>query len=139
MGAVSAAASLLLSFFVLKPLVGAFSRKDIEKVYHSRLRRTGFALTVASVSLGAYVVFHAIWPPQGRRTRLAFELSEVLLIVFAGYVLLEILLSFFGDFLPRVRGQVPLAPIIKDLVRALTLMAVALFGVKFAFPEVDIG
>ena len=48
------------------------------------------------------------------------------------------MLSFFGDFLPRVRGQSPLAPIIKDLIRALALVCVALLGVKHAFPEVDI-
>src|SRR6185295_2487933 len=96
-GAVLTVASLVVSFFVLKPLVRAFSRKDIEKVYHSRLRRTGFALTVASLSFGAYAAFHAVWPPGVRATKMAFELSEVLLIFFAGYVLLEILLSFFGD------------------------------------------
>jgi small-conductance mechanosensitive channel/CRP-like cAMP-binding protein len=139
LGASGAVASLLLSFFVLKPMVRAFSRKDIEKVYQSRLRRTGFALMIASVALGVYVFCHAIWPPQIRGARMAFEASELLLILFTGYVLLEILLSFFGDFLPRVRGQAPLAPIIKDLVRAILLMTVALFGVKVAFPEVDIG
>ena len=124
---------------MLRPLVRAFSRKDIEKVLHARMRRTGFALTVASVALGAYIACHAHWPPELRERRLLYELSELFLIVFSGYVLLEIVLSFFGDFLPRVRGQAPLAPIIKDLLRALALMAVGLLAVKYAFPEVDIG
>jgi len=139
LGMISIVAGLIVSFTALKPLVRAFSRKDIEKVLQARLRRTGFALVVASVALGAYIACHAHWPPDVRVKKLAFEVSEVLLIIFAGYVLLEILLSFFGDFLPKMRGQSPLAPIIKDLLRALALMAVALLGVKAAFPDVDIG
>jgi small-conductance mechanosensitive channel/CRP-like cAMP-binding protein len=139
LGAASTLAGLLVSFFVLKPLVRMFSRKDIEKVYQARLRRAGFSLTVASVALGAYIVCHAHWPPEVRDRKMLYELSELVLIVFSGYVFLEIVLSFFGDFLPRVRGQAPLAPIIKDLLRALALMAVALLAVKYAFPEVDIG
>jgi len=139
LASVSTVVGLLLSFFVLKPLVRAFSRKDIEKVYQARLRRTGFSLTVASIALGAYIACHAHWPPEVRNRKIAYEVSELLLIFFGGYVLLEIILSFFGDFLPRVRGQAPLAPIIKDLVRALLLICVALLGVKYAFPEVDIG
>ncbi|MBI3854085.1 MAG: mechanosensitive ion channel family protein [Planctomycetes bacterium] len=139
LGAVSSVAALAVSFFILKPLVRGFSRQDIPKVLQSRLRRTGFALTVASLSLGAYLFCHAIWPPEVRVKKLAFEISELLLIFFSAYVFLEILLSFFGDFLPRVRNQTPLAPIIKDLVRALALIAISLLGVKAAFPDVDIG
>ena len=139
LGGLSTAVALVVSFFALRPLVRAFSRKDIPKVLQARLRRTGFALTVASIALGAYVAFHALWPPDLRAKKLAFEISELLLILFAGYVFLEILLSFFGDFLPAVRAQAPLAPIIKDLMRAVALMGVALLGVKTAFPDVDIG
>src|SRR5438105_7916705 len=98
-GAMSAVLGLVTSFAVLKPLVRAFSRTDIEKVLQARLRRTGFALTVASLALGAYIVCHAVWPPDVRARKMAFEVSEVLLIFFAGYVFLEIVLSFFGDFL----------------------------------------
>lgn len=139
LGTITAAAALLVSFTVLKPLVRAFSRKDIPKVLHSRLRRTGFSLAVASLSLGVYVLCHALWVPEVRARKLTFEVSELMLIVFAGYVLLEIVLSFFGDFLPRMRDQAPLAPIIKDLIRALALVGVAMLGVKYAFPDVDIG
>lgn len=139
LGAVGALASLLVSFFILKPLVRTFSRKDIEKVFHARLRRTGFALTVASLAFGSYAFCHAFWPPEVRARRLAFELSELLLLFFTAYVVLEIVLSFFGDFLPRVRSQAPLAPIIKDLVRGLALIGVALLAIKHAFPEADIG
>jgi small-conductance mechanosensitive channel/CRP-like cAMP-binding protein len=139
LGAASTLLGLLASLFVLKPLVRTFSRKDIEKVFQARMRRTGFSLTVASVALGVYIACHAHWPPELRERRLLYELSELFLIVFAGYVLLEIVLSFFGDFLPRVRGQAPLAPIIKDLLRALALVAVAILAVKYAFPQVDIG
>jgi len=139
LGALSSVLALMASVFVLKPLVRAFSRKDIPKVLQARLRRTGFSLVVASVALGAYIACHAYWTPEVRARKLFFEVSELLLIFFSGYVFLEILLSFFGDFLPRVRDQAPLAPIIKDLVRALALICVALLGVKAAFPEVYIG
>ena len=139
LGGLSTVVALVVSFFALRPLVRAFSRKDIPKVLQARLRRTGFALTVASLALGAYIACHALWPPDVRAKKLAFEISELLLILFAGYVFLEILLSFFGDFLPAVRAQAPLAPIIKDLMRAVALMGVALLGVKTAFPDVDIG
>jgi small-conductance mechanosensitive channel/CRP-like cAMP-binding protein len=139
LGAAGTFASLLLSFFVLKPLVRAFSRKDIEKVFHARLRRTGFALTVASLAFGSTVFCHAVWPPEVRNRQMAYELSELLLIFFSAYVLLEIVLSFFGDFLPRMRDQTPLAPIIKDLVRGLALIGVALLAIKHTFPNADIG
>src|SRR5213595_1510979 len=99
LGAASTAIGLMVSLFVLKPLVRTFSRKDIEKVFQARMRRTGFSLTVASVALGAYIACHAHWAPELRDRRLLFELSELVLIVFSGYVLLEIVLSFFGDFL----------------------------------------
>src|SRR5262249_53300905 len=92
LGALSTAAGLLVSFLVLKPLVRTFSRKDIEKVYQARLRRTGFSLTVASIALGAYIVCHAQWPPEVRDKKLLYEVSEVLLIVFSSYVFLEIVL-----------------------------------------------
>jgi small-conductance mechanosensitive channel/CRP-like cAMP-binding protein len=139
LGAVTTVAALAASFFILKPLVRGFSRKDIAKVLQARLRRTGFSLVVASLALGVYIMCHALWPPDVRVHKVVYEISELLLIVFSCYVLLEIVLSFFGDFLPSVRDQAPLAPIIKDLMRALALVGVALFGVKYAFPEVDIG
>src|SRR6185295_19498478 len=109
LGVTTAVLALLAGIFVLKPLVRSLSRKDIEKVFQARMRRTGFATTIASLALGVYVAFHAIWPAELRDKKLIFELAELLLIVFSGYVFLEILLSFFGDFMPRVRGQTPLA------------------------------
>jgi small-conductance mechanosensitive channel/CRP-like cAMP-binding protein len=139
LGLTTAVLALLAGIFVLKPLIRGLSRKDVQKILHARMRRTGFAMTIASLALGAYIAFHAIWPADVRGRKLAFEVSELLLMVFSGYVFLEVLLSLFGDFLPQVRGQTPLAPIIKDLIRALALVGVALLGVKYAFPEVDIG
>jgi len=129
----------LAAFLLLRPLVQLLANKDTPKLFQSRLRRTGFAMSIGSLALGVYVLCHAYWPPDVRVRKLPFEFSELLLVVFSGYVLLEILLSFFGDWLPRVRSQTPMAPIIKDLVRALALVGVAMMGVKYAFPEVDIG
>ncbi len=139
LGASASVVAFLVSFFLLKPLIRGLSRKDVEKVLQARLRRTGFAMTVTSLALGAFVAAHAVWPPEVRVKRVPFEIAEILLILFTGYVFLEILLSFFGDWLPRVRGQTPLAPIIKDLLRAFALVGVALLGVKHVFPDVDIG
>ena len=42
-----------------------------------------------------------------RKTRQTSEFIEKMGPFFVGYVLLEIVLSFFGDFLPRVRDQQP--------------------------------
>src|SRR5579862_3152195 len=129
----------LLAFLLLRPLIRIFARKDLPKIIQSRLRRSGFAMTVASLALAVYVVCHAYWPPGIRSHKLPYELSELLLIVFAGYVFLEVLLSFFADWLPGVRNQAPMAPIIKALVRALALVVAVLIDMRNAFPDVDIG
>ncbi|MBV8882020.1 MAG: mechanosensitive ion channel, partial [Planctomycetaceae bacterium] len=139
LGLLTAALARVSALLLLRPLVRTLSSKDIPKIFQSRLRRTGFAMSVASLALGAYVACHAFWPLDVRTRKLPFETSELLLIVFAGYVFLEILLAFFGDWLPHVRQQSPMAPIIKDLVRALALVGVGMMGVKYAFPDVDIG
>ena len=115
---------------LVRPLIVALTRKDIPKILQSRVRRTGFAMTMASLSLGVFIFTHAFWPPDLRRHKIVFEASELLLIIFTGYVVLEIILGLFGDWLPRVRNQTPMAPIIKDLVRALALVGVALLGAK---------
>jgi small-conductance mechanosensitive channel len=129
----------LLAFLLLRPLIQTFARKDIPKIYQSRMRRTAFAMTVASLALAVYVACHAFWAPDLRGHKIAYETSELILILFAGYVFLEVFLSFFGDWLPQVRNQAPMAPIIKDLVRALALVGVGLMGVRYSFPDVDIG
>jgi len=139
LGTAVAVVARLAGRLLLRPLIVALTRKDIPKILQSRVRRTSFAMTVASFSLGGYVFAHAIWPDEVRRLKFLYEASELLLILFTGYVFLEVLLGVFGDWLPRVRNQTPMAPIIKDLVRALALVAVALLGTRYAFPEVDIG
>ncbi len=132
-------AAFAVSVALLRPLIRAFSRKDNEKVAQSRARRTTFAFVVASVALGVFVLLHAITPPESRGKRVAYGVSELVFILFAGYVTLEILLGFFGDYAPRLRGHAPIAPIIKDLLRTLLLLGVFILGVKQAFPETDIG
>jgi small-conductance mechanosensitive channel/CRP-like cAMP-binding protein len=138
-GLASTAAALLLSFAVVRPLVRALVSREIEKVRHTRLRRMTFSLVMASIFLGAFVLLHAVTPPEARVRRLTFQVSELVLFLFSGYVAIELLLGFVGEFLPRVRGTPPLAPIIKDLFRVLILAAIFILGVKQAFPEVDIG
>jgi small-conductance mechanosensitive channel len=139
LAALFSAAVRIAGRFILRPLITGLTRKDIPKILQSRVRRTNFAMTIASLALGVYVFCHAFWPPEVRVSKLTYEVSELLLIVFTGYIVLEIVLGFFGDWLPRVRSQAPMAPIIKDLVRALALVGVALMAAKVAFPNVDIG
>src|SRR5579862_9447683 len=110
LGAGAAILARIAALLLLRPVVQALSNKDVPKIFQSRQRRTGFAMSIASLALGIYIVCHAYWPPDVRTRKLPYELSELLLVVFAGYVLLEILISFFGDWLPRVRGQTPMAP-----------------------------
>lgn len=136
---VLAVVARVLGRLTLRPLIAGLTRKDIPKILQSRVRRTNFAMTVSSLALGVYLFCHAFWIEDVRNKKMTYEISELVLIVFAGYVALEIILAFFGDWMPRVRNQTPMAPIIKDLVRALALVGVALVGTKYAFPDVDIG
>ncbi|HXX94560.1 MAG TPA: mechanosensitive ion channel family protein [Planctomycetota bacterium] len=138
-GGVAAAAALVLSYGAVRPLVRAFVGHEIEKVRQTRLRRMSYALVLASIFLGAFVLLRALTPPELRARRLAFQLSELGLFLFAGYAVIELGLGFVGEFLPRVRGTSPIAPIIRDLVRVLILAGIFVLGVKQAFPEVDIG
>jgi len=135
----AAGAALAVSFALLRPLARLFSRKDTEKVRQSRDRRITFGLVVASVALGVFLLLQAITPVEARGRRMAYGVTELVLILFAGYVTLEVLLGFFGDYLPRLRGRAPLAPIIKDLLRSLLLLGVFILGVKQAFPATDVG
>ncbi|HZE99745.1 MAG TPA: mechanosensitive ion channel family protein [Planctomycetota bacterium] len=138
-GVAAAVVVRVAALLLLRPLIQAFSNKDNIKIYQSRERRTGFAMSMASLALGVYIASHAYWPPDVRSKKIVFDVAELLLFVFSGYVFLEILLCFFGDWLPRVRSQSAMAPIIKDLVRALALVGVFMLGVKVAFPDIDIG
>jgi len=139
LGIAAAALGLLLTFTLLRTLVGGLIKREIEKIRHTRLRRMTLAAVIASVALGLFIFFHAISSPEARTRRLSFQVSELVLFVFAGYVAIELVLTFFGEFIPRLRGTTPLAPIIKDLVRVLILAGIFILGVKQAFPDADIG
>ena len=132
-------AALLVSFMLLRPVVRLIVRREIEKIRQTRLRRMTFALVVASIFLGAFILFHALTAPELRGRRLSYQVSELVLFLFSGYVAIELVLGFVGDFLPRMRGTAPLAPIIKDLLRVLILAGIFILGVKQAFPDADIG
>src|SRR5206468_2754356 len=110
-----AVAALIASFLIVRPMVRALVSREIEKIRQTRLRRMSFALVMASIFLGAFILFHALTPPESRGRRLSFQVSELVLFLFAGYVAIELVLGFIGEFLPRLRGTAPLAPIIKDL------------------------
>lgn len=133
------AAAFTAGLSAVRPLIRLFSSRETEKIQHSRYRRITFGIVVASLTLGVFVFLHALTPPEARGRKMAFQVSQLLLFLFAGYVSLEVLLGFFGDYVPRLRGGAPMAPIIKDLLRAVILAGVFILGVKQAFPDADIG
>jgi small-conductance mechanosensitive channel/CRP-like cAMP-binding protein len=131
--------SLLLTLFLIRPLVRFLSAREDPKIGQARLRRLTFVLVVSSLSFGIFVYFHATVPPPDREGRLAYDLSELVLFLFAGYALFELLLEFLADFLPLARGRAPVAPIFKDLIRTVFLVGLLALSVKQAFPKADIG
>jgi small-conductance mechanosensitive channel/CRP-like cAMP-binding protein len=139
LGIVATALGLLLTVTVLRAVMGGLLRREMDKSRHTRLRRMMLSATVASVALGTFIVLRAVSTPEARLHRISYQVSELILFVFAGYVAIELVLTFFGEFIPRLRGTAPVAPIIKDLVRVLILAGIFILGVKQAFPEADIG
>ena len=139
LAAAAAAAAAILGFTIIRPLIRAFSKHLPDKVRDSRYRRITTGVVLGSATLGAFVILHSIYWPDERSHRLAYQVSELLLFVFTGYVVLEVLLGFFADFVPRSRGRAPVAPILKDLLRAVLLIGVFLLGLKQSFPDADIG
>lgn len=124
---------------LFRPLVELVSRLDAERSRKSRVRRISFSLIITSVSFAVFVYLHAILPAGTRHSNLAFEIAELFLILFGCYGILEVLLTFFADFVPRSRGAMPVSPIYKDLFRTIVYFGVLLFAIKKAFPTADLG
>ena len=134
-----AVAGIVVAYALLRPLVRTLSRKDTEKIALARVSRLTFAFVVTSLALGAFLLFHSIIGKDARPAHVAFEVSQLVLILFAAYSILEILLLLFADFLPQVRGRMPVAGIFKDFTRAILLIIVAIAAVRLSFPDTDIG
>lgn len=132
-------AAFLVSAFVIRPLLRALSSHDPEKVADARRKRVRFAANGTSFALAAFVFFLATFPPAIRYQRLPFSVSVLLLIVFTGFLAIELFLALFADFLPQRRKQPPRSQFFKDLVRTLFLIGITIFGAKAAFPATDIG
>ncbi len=139
LGAAALAVTLALAGFVLRPLVRWVSNRDAPKIRDARVRRVRTALLLASFSFAAFVLFHAVLPRETRQGKLAYALSELAVILFAGYAFFEILLALVFDFLPQARGRPPASPLFKDILRGFVLLGLFLVGVKLAFPAADIG
>lgn len=136
---VALVAAFLVSAFVIRPLLRALSSHDPEKVADARRKRVRFAANGTSFALAAFVFFLATFPPAIRYQRLPFSVSVLLLIVFTGFLAIELFLALFADFLPQRRKQPPRSQFFKDLVRTLFLIGITIFGAKAAFPATDIG
>lgn len=132
-------AAFLFSSFVLRPFVRVLSSHEPEKVADARRRRIRFAANSSSFALAAFTFFFSTLTPELRFQRLPFQASLLLLIVFSGFLAIELLLAFFADFLPQRRNQPPRSQFFKDLVRTLFLIGTMIFGAKAAFPATDIG
>jgi small-conductance mechanosensitive channel len=133
------AVSLFLVVLVLRPLVAALSRRDVEKVRVSRVRRLSGALVLAAVAFSVFVFMTAFFPAGIRRQKLGFALSELALIVLSGYCAFEILLTFVMDFLPQARGKPPGSPLFKDILRTFVFVGLFLVAIKQSFPGADLG
>lgn len=133
------ALSLPLVFLGLRPLVAALSRRDPEKVRSSRLRRLSGALVLTAIAFAAFVFMAGFFPAEVRRQKLGFALSELALIIFGGYSLFEILLTFSLDFLPQLRGKPPGSALFKDLLRTFVFVGLFLAAIKQSFPGADLG
>lgn len=134
-----AASAFAVGVIIVRPLIRTFSKNEPEKVRQSRYRRITAGVVLTALSLGFYVFLHSIYWPDERGRKMGYQVNELLLFVFTGYVTLEVLLGFFVDYIPRLRGHAPLAPILKDLLRAVVLLAIFILGLKHAFPDADIG
>ncbi len=133
------AAAAVFALLLVRPLAEAVSRFATEKGRVSRVRRIRFALLVASLAFGFYVFFFAVMPAGTRQGRLAFQLTQLVLILFTFYALFEILLAFFTEFFPQLRGNPPTTPLGRDLVRTVVFGIVFVYALKSAFPTADLG
>lgn len=130
---------LFLTYALLRRLARLASKHENPKIARPRVFRLTFCFVVASIALGSFLFFHATLAPDVRSKTLAYEVSQVFLILFAAYPLFELVLGFLADFLPQSRGRSPLAAIFKDLIRALVLIPLCFLAFRFSFPEADLG
>ncbi len=135
----AAAGALILVLAVFRPLVRLLLSRDDERHREANIRRRLNVLLLAVLALGFWVHFHAMLPPAVRHERLRYQVSELAVIALGGYAIVDLTLLCFGTWLPQVRGRVPMAPILRDLIRVLLALGLFLAGVSQAFPNADIG
>ncbi|MEK7467521.1 MAG: mechanosensitive ion channel family protein [Planctomycetota bacterium] len=131
--------SFLISSFLIRPILRVLSAHEPEKVADARRRRVRFAANGSGFALASFVFFNATTNPDARFHRLPYQVSLLLLIVLTGFLLMELALTFFADFLPQRRHQAPRSQFFKDVVRTLFLIGLTIAAAKMAFPQTDIG
>ncbi|KAF0241547.1 MAG: hypothetical protein FD180_4374, partial [Planctomycetota bacterium] len=132
-------AAFLASSFIVRPLLRLLSAHDPEKVADARRRRVRFAANGSGFALAAFIFFNATTNPDARFHRLPYQVSLLLLIVLSGFLVMELVLTFFADFLPQRRHSAPRSQFFKDVVRTLLVIGLTIAGAKAAFPQTDIG
>ncbi len=69
---------------------------------------------------------------------LVFSLSELFLILLAGYSAFEVIVILAGDFRPRLRGKEPVTPLLIDILRTVVFALFFFLAIKEAFPQADL-
>jgi small-conductance mechanosensitive channel len=141
-GAVAAGAALIagmaITLLVVRPVARLVTSLDSETLGGARRTRLGFASFAAAFCIASFVFFEGWLSVEERASNLPLHVSELLLVLLVGYVVVEILLLFLADYLPRRRGRAPLSQFFKDVVRTLALLGLFFGGVKAAFPQTDL-
>ena len=134
----AAAVGLILVMAVVRPLARFLLSREDERTRSHQLRRRVNVFLVAICALGFWTYFHATTPTELRPASLRHQVAELALVAVGGYAILDVVILFFFSFVPRLRGRLPVSPILQDLTRALAAVALFLLGVRQAFPTADI-
>ncbi|MBI2899909.1 MAG: mechanosensitive ion channel [Planctomycetes bacterium] len=139
LGLAAFVAAACVSLLLLRPLAEALCRGESDKVRGGRVRRIRFSLLVASLAFGLFVLLHATIPAGTRLGRPSYQFVQLFLVLFAFYALFEMALTFVADFLPRLRGNAPVTPFAKDIVRTVVFVVVFMYAIRQSFPTADFG
>lgn len=138
-GAVVFVATLLVGLLAVRPLADLVSRYAPPKSRTGRVGRIRFFLVVAAVASGMFVFLHGSMPASARGGQTSIQLTKLILILAAFYPVFEVLLTFFFEFLPELRGRPPVTAFARDIVRTVVLVVVTVYALKASFPTADLG
>lgn len=131
--------AFLFTALVLRPLLRVLSAGQPEKVAEARRRRVRFAALSSALSLAAYLFFEGTTESVHARHSLPYQVSLLALIVLTGFLVLELLLVLFAEYIPSRQGRAGPSQFFKDVLRTLVVIGLVISGAKIAFPNTDIG